>query len=136
MSRADQMNMFDLCNQMDLESPKCRACILPGNSYIAEIGFISLSSMIWTHWWVPIVNYLDSKFWRKLDSSNFSMNTLHHRHLNGQFGDEMNDLFTSFIIGQTIINCRGSGKRILLWTAHLTNTFRNSVTEPLLSNLK
>ena len=31
------------------------------------------------------------------------MNTLHHRHLNGQFGDEMNDLFSSFIIGQTIV---------------------------------
>ena len=40
MSRADQMNMFDLCNQMDLESPICRVCILPENSYIAEINII------------------------------------------------------------------------------------------------
>ena len=31
------------------------------------------------------------------------MSTLNNRHLNGQLGDEMNDLLNSFIIGQTIV---------------------------------
>ena len=31
------------------------------------------------------------------------MSTLNNRHLNGQFGDEINDLFSRFIIGKTII---------------------------------
>ena len=44
------MNMFDLCNQMDLESPICKACILPVSSYIAEIIVIGLTSC-----WVGLI---------------------------------------------------------------------------------